>query len=387
MMDPLPALPAEARRARPLDQPLLSCAHWRNISRHAAARNRAASRPRILAHRFRPHLPSNARRRRKRSQIRECRSRSAAPLRQNPPRPVTRVARAGPKAEKPPPKNSCAAAISPRATCCATRKTRMQKIVAWNAETAERRKPAPRTASPCESVSAPALRFERIREVLTATRGPLPLPCFWKKRTFPRRRRSGWKKRAMLAHLGRTAHARRRSLGHGFHPSHERAERRAERSARRNLALACCGKIRGGIAARRHGQRQNGSLSRRDRSRALARQVGDRAGAGNRAHAVGRPAGARAIWRRRGRAAQRPAGYRARARMVARAPRRSARRRRHALRGFRAARKSRPHHRGRRAGVELQAGRNAALQRPRHGRLSRAARRRGRAARLGHAFA
>ena len=52
-----PRASAEAHRTRPLDQPLLPRARRRNVSRHAPAGNRAAPRPRILAHRFRPRLP------------------------------------------------------------------------------------------------------------------------------------------------------------------------------------------------------------------------------------------------------------------------------------------------------------------------------------------
>src|SRR5580704_8627547 len=73
--------------------------------------------------------------------------------------------------------------------------------------------------------------------------------------------------------------------------------------------------------------------------------------------------------------------------MVAHPSRRSPRGSRHALRSFRAAPKSRPHHRGRRAGNQLQAGRNSALSRPRHRRISRPPRRRRRAAGLRHAIA
>ena len=86
------------------------------------------------------------------------------------------------------------------------RKTRTQKIIAWNPA-----KDEPST-NPAE---------EKIREVLTATRGPLPLALLMKKAEVSRAIIQRLGKTGPPAHLGRAALDRRRSLGHKFHSAHQ----------------------------------------------------------------------------------------------------------------------------------------------------------------------
>ena len=120
------------------------------------------------------------------------------------------------------------------------RKTRTQKIVAWNA--AER--------------SCPRQRRRR-KNPRSPHRDAWPAAAesaAGTDRSFARHHRAPGKIRPP-AILGRAAHSRRRSLGHRFHSANKRPKLRTKTRASRNLALAGSRKIHSGAAPRRHRQR------------------------------------------------------------------------------------------------------------------------------------
>ena len=261
------------------------------------------------------------------------------------------------------------------------RPARTQKIVAWRQDAGD----LPAGAASARAVSARAGQ-ERVRQILAEERGPLPLVQLLKiacvsRSLIERLTRQGnvqvWEEPAAEESL----------LEADFTPPSNMLNDEQQRAVNEIRGLARRRNIHRGPALRRDRQRQDGSVPARRRGDARARPDGADAGAGDRADALGRAAVPGAIWRRCRGAAQRTDGCGARARVVARAQWRSARRGGHALGRFRAARKCRPDHRRRRAGVQLQAGGNAALQRTGRGRGAREARRRGGAAGIGDALA
>ena len=205
------------------------------------------------------------------------------------------------------------------------RHARVQKIVAWNStddpQLARRERSArlPRACRGARAVAAADCR-ETFESLALADRTAYPP--------------------GKIEMLGRAARGRGRFVRSGLRATVEHSESRSGSSALDEIKrLDGSWRLPCGPALRRHGQREDGSVSGSRRSGAGAQSDGADSGAGDRAHALAWPALPRAAWGYGRGAAQRSVGCGARARMVARAARRSARRGGDALGGIRAGRK------------------------------------------------
>ena len=211
------------------------------------------------------------------------------------------------------------------------RKTRMQKIVAWNEE---------------NSAPATGAAEEKVREVLTATRGPLPFGLLMEKAQVSRAILLRLEKKGRLVSWEEPHTIAEDAWDTEFTPPANILNPEQKEARSRSLAVAGCRKIHGRFATWRHRQRQDGGVSGRDRSGSFPRENRNRAGSGNCTHFMGGPTCARRFGATVAGAAQRVAGHRTRKGMVARSARRSARHRRNALGRVCSARKSRPDHCG-----------------------------------------
>ena len=147
------------------------------------------------------------------------------------------------------------------------RKTRMQKIIAWNPaapsgpiEVIDKDVPAKKSVTTSARFAAAE---ERVRRVLAEECGPLPLKLLLERaevsqavvdRLMNQNKLKGWEE---------AGHHRRRFFRRGLHCALQCAQRGTGTSCRRASRVAREGRICGGPAPRRYGQWQDGSVSAR----------------------------------------------------------------------------------------------------------------------------